>query len=207
VCRAIRSQSGPGASVNHWLFTGEQHDADSELYYLRARYYDPESGRFLSRDPLPGGQPYAYAGGNPINRVDPSGLTWSSTIGWDIVDEEDKESAPKGLQCSIEAHLKDVTGFYSVNRIELRQTFVYDGSRILRVDEPVVTGRITPRYWHSSDLSYRWYWRDRGRLARSEARVTWKLTDPVLGIVWRTIDVWIFIDFSAEGWCQTGLVY
>ena len=47
----IRSQSG--ASDNPWLFTGEQQDADEGLYYLRARYYDPAIGRFLSQDPLP----------------------------------------------------------------------------------------------------------------------------------------------------------
>ncbi len=46
----------------------------SELYYLRARYYDPETGRFLSQDPLPGGNRYAYVGNNPDLLTDPSGL-------------------------------------------------------------------------------------------------------------------------------------
>ncbi|MEE8519568.1 MAG: DUF6531 domain-containing protein [Dehalococcoidia bacterium] len=52
----------------------------SELYYLRARYYDPETGRFLSRDPVAGfierptsQHPYAYAFNNPCSFVDPSG--------------------------------------------------------------------------------------------------------------------------------------
>lgn len=48
----IRSQSG--SSENYWLFTGEQRDSESGLYYLRARYYDPAIGRFLSQDPPPG---------------------------------------------------------------------------------------------------------------------------------------------------------
>jgi RHS repeat-associated protein len=76
---AIRSQSG--SSDNYWLFTGEQLDSDEGLYYLRARHYDPEIGRFLSRDPLPGAvaspltlQRYGYAFNNPTNWVDPSGL-------------------------------------------------------------------------------------------------------------------------------------
>ena len=69
---ALRSQSG--SSANPWLFTGEQLDADSDLYYLRARYYDPAIGRFLSQDPLPTGNLYVYAGNNPVRYVDPSGL-------------------------------------------------------------------------------------------------------------------------------------
>ena len=76
---AIRSQSG--SSDNFWLFTGEQQDADSDMYYLRARYYNPAIGRFLGRDPLTGCalQPqtqnrYAYVENNPANLVDPSGM-------------------------------------------------------------------------------------------------------------------------------------
>jgi len=76
---AIRSQSG--SSPNYWLFTGEQRDADSEMYYLRARYYDPATGRFLSQDPLRSGNLYAYAGNNPVRYVDPYGLDLRDTIG------------------------------------------------------------------------------------------------------------------------------
>ncbi len=66
--------SGTGAFSNEWRFTGEQRDSDSGLYYLRARYYDPGTGRFMSQDPLPSGNLYAYVGNNPLNFVDPSGL-------------------------------------------------------------------------------------------------------------------------------------
>ena len=48
------------------------------LYYMRARYYDAETGRFISEDPAghEGGlNLYAYAGGNPIIFVDPTGLS------------------------------------------------------------------------------------------------------------------------------------
>ena len=82
---ALRS-GAPGATDR--LFTGEQRDADSGLYYLRARYYDPSIGRFLSQDPLPGGNLYAYVGSNPVNRMDPTGLRWA-TDDWRWV--KDKE--------------------------------------------------------------------------------------------------------------------
>jgi RHS repeat-associated protein len=60
--------------------SGEQYDQDLGLYYLRARYYNPSTGRFLSRDPEAGDptdpqslHKYLYAGGDPVNRIDPSG--------------------------------------------------------------------------------------------------------------------------------------
>jgi len=69
---AIRSQTG--SSSNYWQFTGEQRDSDSSLYYLRARYYDPTTGRLLSQDPMRAGHAYAYVSNNPANFVDPSGM-------------------------------------------------------------------------------------------------------------------------------------
>ena len=54
------------------MFEGDS----AKLYYMRARWYDPEAGRFVSEDPigLAGGiNQYAFAGGDPVNGWDPSG--------------------------------------------------------------------------------------------------------------------------------------
>jgi len=50
------------------------------FHYMRSRYYDPQVGRFISEDPIgfDGGDMnlYAYVGNQPVNFVDPDGLTW-----------------------------------------------------------------------------------------------------------------------------------
>ncbi|HEV2147520.1 MAG TPA: RHS repeat-associated core domain-containing protein [Longimicrobiaceae bacterium] len=62
---------------NPLRFTAREYDAETGLYYYRARYYDPALARFISEDPigLEGGiNPYAYAGNDPVNFTDPFGL-------------------------------------------------------------------------------------------------------------------------------------
>jgi RHS repeat-associated protein len=55
-------------------YTGQEQDS-TDWYYYGARYYSPESGRFLQPDPLfDGPNPYMYVHGNPVRYVDPSGL-------------------------------------------------------------------------------------------------------------------------------------
>lgn len=69
-----------GSTPNNYLDRGEQWDPDLGLYYLRARYYNPVTGRFMTQDSY-GGEVhnpaslhrYRYANGNPVNYIDPSG--------------------------------------------------------------------------------------------------------------------------------------
>ena len=90
--------SSPGPTPNNYLYRGEQYDSDLGLYYLRARYYNPSTGRLMSRDPEeytplkwagsplnstgnPPSDPrklhkYLYAGGDPVNRIDRTGRSY-----------------------------------------------------------------------------------------------------------------------------------
>ncbi len=67
-----------GTAYNPFLFTGVYKDGATGLYSMTQRYYQPSTGRFTQLDPLPKNlisvNRYAYAGCNPTNFVDPSGL-------------------------------------------------------------------------------------------------------------------------------------
>ncbi len=78
---------GSGA-IPIYGYTGREQDGTpttgTGFIYYRARYYDPANGRFTQRDPieLKGGiNLYAYVGGNPVSKTDPTGLVeWSGTV-------------------------------------------------------------------------------------------------------------------------------
>ncbi len=66
-----------GSLENEILYTGRWLDSDTNLYYYRARWYDAEVGRFISRDPIgvAGGiNLYGYVGNAVVTAVDPLGL-------------------------------------------------------------------------------------------------------------------------------------
>jgi len=63
-------------------------DDNNGLYYMRARYYDPDVGRFITKDPIGFGggvNLYGYVGGNPINFIDPSGLANVIDAIWEFI--------------------------------------------------------------------------------------------------------------------------
>jgi RHS repeat-associated protein len=75
---AVSSQTA--ASQNRFLFTGYLWDAETGLYYAKARYYDPKVGRFITQDSYlgeltdpPSLHRYLYAHDNPTRFIDPTG--------------------------------------------------------------------------------------------------------------------------------------
>jgi len=66
--------SATGTVANPWCYAGGQFDSQTGLTKFGARYYDPDLSRFTQRDPSGLDLPYAYAGCDPVNNVDPTGF-------------------------------------------------------------------------------------------------------------------------------------
>ena len=69
-----------GTTENDYLYTGEQYNEATGLYYLRARYMNPETGTFISMDSYAGSldnpvslHKYLYANANPVMYTAPTG--------------------------------------------------------------------------------------------------------------------------------------
>ena len=99
-----------GGLANEFDFAGQQTDATG-LQYLRARYYDPETGTFLSREPMALsagwiGHPTGYGANNPVRMTDATGLVPTDSNGCALADHgcqdraaADEENARKVVYC------------------------------------------------------------------------------------------------------------
>jgi RHS repeat-associated protein len=80
------TQDDPAAPANPLRFTGQLLDAETNLYHLRARQYDPALGRFTATDPVapaltdPYVAAYVYVNNRPLALIDPSGLSWKDVV-------------------------------------------------------------------------------------------------------------------------------
>jgi len=72
----VLAANEPANDINVYRYNGQygvQYDAPNRTF-MRARYYDPQTGRFISEDPIWATNLYPFAENNPVNNVDPSGL-------------------------------------------------------------------------------------------------------------------------------------
>ena len=145
---AIRGQEGQHSNNFKYVAQiGHPTDEETGLIYMRARYYDPEVGRFVSEDPgRNGGNWYPYTEADPINKVDLTGRESKS------LEEFWKEVEEAHKYVDLFFLAKDLIGL-GANLIAL-----IDFIRIvLKVTDPldieIVWGKFMNR-WDSSEIEY-----------------------------------------------------
>ena len=84
-----------GSATNTYKFAATsayRDDGDAGLLHVGLRYYEPSVGRFITADPLLGDifrpqslNRYVYVENNPVNLVDPSGMTWADVGAFVII--------------------------------------------------------------------------------------------------------------------------
>jgi len=88
VCNGSGQPLTQSAIGNRYLWQGKEYSWKTGLYYNRARWYDPVTGRFISKDPAGitfGLNEYTYCGNNPVNFRDSSGLCTEKQGYWGLV--------------------------------------------------------------------------------------------------------------------------
>jgi RHS repeat-associated protein len=106
-----------GATPNVYLYRGERYDPDLKLYYLRARWYNPVTGRFMTRDPYSGSaydpaslHRYNYARSNPSNFLDPSGRATLGEYGLMFTNQVAKNVAVGAVGLSVNCMIRADAG-------------------------------------------------------------------------------------------------
>ena len=103
-------------TLNPFRYRGYYYDTETSLYYLQTRYYDPDTGRFISADgqlngSVLGYNMFTYCGNNPVNKSDPDGKLgqWISILS-------------KGIQSGLKqlSHIIKQSVHNSVTRINKR---------------------------------------------------------------------------------------
>ncbi|MBN1662328.1 MAG: C40 family peptidase [Deltaproteobacteria bacterium] len=83
-----------------YAFTGREWHTETGMYFYRARYYDPQVGRFVTKDPIgfAGGDVnlYGYVLNNPVMLIDPSGLEAQSRANWAVDQYNNNSDAWRG---------------------------------------------------------------------------------------------------------------
>ena len=119
-------------------FAGRQWDEQADLYYNRARYYDPELGQFISKDPIGfaagDANLYRYVGNGPTNATDPSGLV--------------EYRYPPGAKYANGRVSTDGKSFIMNKAVRMNAA---NGGRLVK-SVPIVNGRLVFDSWSRGDV-------------------------------------------------------
>lgn len=120
---AFGNKTGTSSSDNNsFRYCGEYTDSESGLVYLRARYYNSETGRFTIEEPAKDSVNwYTYCGNNPILFIDPSGLSqYNPSL--NSVNEKIKNLRNLNIEGFIEEFIASVTTTDPITVIEMESS-------------------------------------------------------------------------------------
>ena len=149
--------------VSNFRFPGQYYDSETGLHYNYHRYYDPQTGRYLTPDPigLIGGiNPFAYADNNPINGADVAGLAPLDASGRliDTTKSDDMLSQLENLLDSIEsasddcensAEFETLTTYirflidYEQNKMQYQAEIIIDALLFLAAPEAAYLNKVS----------------------------------------------------------------
>lgn len=137
VWRELTTITGSLAStigeLNPIRYRGYYYDAETGFYLTGTRYYDPEIGRFINADgyistgqDINGFNMFSYCGNNPVNRIDPTGMFWSSiknkvSKAWNKVKTWVKNTFSTDAKASTDVPLIDIGEIVNI-KIGIRET-------------------------------------------------------------------------------------
>jgi len=105
-----------GTIANTYLYSGERFDQNIGLYYLRARYYNQATGRFVTMDPVAGKifdpktlHKYVLTGNNPVNWIDPRGTEFEEDE--EILEGDEVEQVENNLKTLKKYQNSGTTGY------------------------------------------------------------------------------------------------
>ena len=113
----LLSSTGELAEINPFRFSSEYHDDETGLVYYNYRYYSPELGRWISRDPIEeegGVNLYAMVGNNPVNRWDHLGFSFWNEF-WNIYERMEYEKVKRRVE-ELYLWFKDDEGYLIFER-------------------------------------------------------------------------------------------
>jgi len=161
----ILSQSGTMASINPYRYAGYMYDEETGLYYLMARYYDAEVGRFITRDTFAGfsSNPqslnlYVYSYNIPVNLIDPSGHTPHMSL--EKVNEWMRNFGKKFNSTIVIVPGKDIETIIrnDINSLasdpKTKQAFKNTGLAVLNVHGGIIVSSVTNKLFPSNDPEF-----------------------------------------------------
>ncbi len=130
-----------GNTTNPYRYSGEYFDEESGLIYLRNRYYNPETQRFITEDPIKDGLNwYAYCGNNPLRYVDLNGLSYSEVAEalQTIIDNKSRMMSPGTPEYEYWTAYSNI--LVAKEKIENSDIYMEDWSGLKAVLSPIVNG-------------------------------------------------------------------